>query len=475
MKSYRPNSIIQLTLIGFTFVAAPLITALILTLINVEKMAKQSEQAILNMTQTTQLSQQMGKEITEMERYARQFLLLKDASIYQLFQEEHYEITGITEAFSLLTIDQDMSDILSEIASTEAELYALFDGTMVEEEKSDEEINKFTDLAFLGRQLLLASSLNIQKQIDALQSQARGNNHLLYMQTIILIPVALSLAILFTFLITRPLRQIDHSIRELGTGNFSDAIKVNGPRDLEELGERLEWLRLRLEELEAQKIAVLRHISHNLKTPLTALREGTELLSDDVLGTLNHDQREISWILKSNALKLQQQVEELLKFSATGEVLRDDVREKIPLRSLLKDVVKEHYLEIKAKQISFKGRIDECDVLGDPAQIKVILDNIFSNAIKYSPENGKIVVALRSSNNDVVLDVLDQGPGIAPEEKDRVFEAFYQGKTASKGHVKGTGLGLAIAQEFAQLHKGVIETIAESVGAHFRLTLARES
>lgn len=475
MKSYRPNSIIQLTLIGFTFVAAPLIAALILTLINVERMAKQSEQVILSMTQAMQLSQQMGKEITEMERYARQFLLLKDASIYKLLQEEHDEIAEITQAFKSLTIDQDMATILSEIAATEAELYSHFDGAMVDEEKSEEEISKFGELAFLGRHLLLTSSLNIHKQIDALQSQARSNNRLLYMQSIVLIPVALGLAILFTILITRPLRQIDRSIRELGTGNFSEAIKVNGPRDLEELGERLEWLRLRLEELEAQKISVLRYISHNLKTPLTALREGTELLSDDILGTLNHDQREISWILKSNALKLQQQVEELLTFSVTGEALRDDIRENIPLRSLLQDVLKEHYLEIKAKKIAFKGRIDECEIQGDPTQVRVILDNIFSNAIKYSPENGKIIVQLRSSNDDVVLDVVDQGPGIAPEEKDRVFEAFYQGKTASKGHVKGTGLGLAIAQEFAQLHKGVIESIAESVGAHFRLTLARES
>jgi len=117
----------------------------------------------------------------------------------------------------------------------------------------------------------------------------------------------------------------------------------------------------------------------------------------------------------------------------------------------------------------------DCEILGDPAQLRVIFDNLFSNAIKYSPDNGQISVVLQIQGNRMVLDVLDQGPGIDPLDKDRLFDPYFQGRVASQGVVKGTGLGLAIAQEFAKLHQGIIEAINHSVGAHFRLTLPLEN
>ena len=126
-----------------------------------------------------------------------------------------------------------------------------------------------------------------------------------------------ALAILFAVLIARPIRQLDQAIRQMGTADFTHAIEVNGPQDLRYLGQRLEWLRTRLHELEEQQNRFLRHVSHELKTPLTAVREGAELLRDNVGGELSPEQREIVRIVRENTLSLQKLIEDLLTYHQT--------------------------------------------------------------------------------------------------------------------------------------------------------------
>ena len=111
--------------------------------------------------------------------------------------------------------------------------------------------------------------------------------------------------------IARPITEIDGAIRQLGGADFSRPIAVRGPEDLRYLGRRLDWLRRRLEEFETQKNRFLRHVSHELKTPLTALREGAELLHDEVAGKLAPMQKQVVSIMRDNSVKLQRLIEEL--------------------------------------------------------------------------------------------------------------------------------------------------------------------
>ena len=113
-------------------------------------------------------------------------------------------------------------------------------------------------------------------------------------------------------------------------------------------------------------------------------------------------------------------------------------------------------------------------MVGDADRIRVIIDNLVSNAIKYSPRAGVIAVTLAQEDGCAVLDVIDEGHGVDPAERERIFESFYQGKAPMEGRVKGSGLGLAIAHEYAMAQGGRIEVRDRADGrrgAHFRLWL----
>jgi two-component system sensor histidine kinase GlrK len=110
-------------------------------------------------------------------------------------------------------------------------------------------------------------------------------------------------------------------------------------------------------------------------------------------------------------------------------------------------------------------------VLGDAEQLRVVIDNLMTNALRFSPAGGVIDVKLYQRERAAVVEILDQGPGIDADETTKIFNAFYQGKAPDKELYKGTGLGLAIAEEYAKANHGSIEALASEHGGHFRLVL----
>src|SRR3954453_18100263 len=124
--------------------------------------------------------------------------------------------------------------------------------------------------------------------------------------------------------------------------------------------------------------------------------------------------------------------------------------------------------------VTFEARIQPAIVLGDADRIRAIVDNLVSNAVKYSPRSASISIELSVQRDFALLDVSDQGPGVHSEERARIFDSFYQGRRAAEGKIKGSGLGLAIAREYALAHGGGIEVLDRADGgrgAHFRLWL----
>ena len=280
------------------------------------------------------------------------------------------------------------------------------------------------------------------------------------------------LAIGVTFFIARPIRQLDQAIRRLGAGEFEGDIRVVGPADLKYLGGRLDWLRQRLIELEQQKRLFLRHVSHELKTPLTALREGSELLVEGTAGPLTKGQREIVEILKQKSLQLQRLIENLLNYHRAQESMGRLELKAVRLDQVVEQVLEDHRLAVQARRIRPELHLDPFTLHADEEKLRAVVANLVSNAIKYSPDEGMISLALRQQGDEAVLDIGDAGPGVPVEDHERIFDWFYQGEGAPRGRLRGSGLGLAIAREFVLAHGGRIEILQNSgPGAHFRVTL----
>jgi two-component system, NtrC family, sensor histidine kinase GlrK len=230
-------------------------------------------------------------------------------------------------------------------------------------------------------------------------------------------------------------------------------------------------LRLRLAELEANRVRVLRHVSHELKTPLASLREGIALLEDRVVGGLTSDQREVVAILESNARLLQERIEGLLGFNAAVFDARSLTRQPVALRTLLEAVLAEQRLQIQAKdlRVNLHGNVPRINA--DPGKLHIVFANLIANAVSFSPPGGEIRLMLSRLRGKVVqVDCIDQGPGVSPEEAERVFEPFFQG-SRQPAERRGTGLGLSIVREFVIAHGGTVELLPSAGGAHFRVEL----
>ena len=272
-------------------------------------------------------------------------------------------------------------------------------------------------------------------------------------------PLTLVAILALTLSIGRPLRAIDRAISELGRGTFSRSIEVSGPRDLERLGAQLEWLRLRLLDLAQERNRFLRHMSHELKTPLANIREGAELLMDGAVGPLDNSQREVVAILRDNGIKLHRLIENLLSFSAwQKESVGLDLSE-FRLRPLVKQVLESQQLTVVSQRVRLEVKVDDLMLRADRGKVRLIIENLLSNAIKYSPKGGTVYLHAAKQDTQLVIDVADAGAGIPSEERARVFEAFYTGRPPAGVQVKGTGIGLSVVLEFVNAHGGTIEIV----------------
>src|SRR5690606_30524481 len=226
------------------------------------------------------------------------------------------------------------------------------------------------------------------QQLAALQGATRDAQQALMWQTALLIPGTLVLIMFFLVVVGRPMRQVDRAIRELGSGDFTRPITVTGPRDIETLGRQLEWLRQRLKEQSEEKNKFLRHMSHELKTPLANIREGTELLLDGSVGELEVQQQEVTGILRENGLKLQALIENLLNFSAWQTKTASLEITEFELKRLVFSVLSQHRLPISNQKVRLQIAGSPVRVRADEGKLRLMLENFVSNAIKFLPCGG---------------------------------------------------------------------------------------
>ncbi|HWD21838.1 MAG TPA: HAMP domain-containing sensor histidine kinase [Burkholderiales bacterium] len=470
-----PRSFLGLLLSGFTLVALPLVGALAYSAWNTERLVGQSRSAVFNASDAARASRSLFDRIGAIERLALQAAVLDDVEVLQAYARVHRSVRQLAEEIAQLPLDYAQVAALNRTLDEEQALYDLIGDSQRRPINTKEVSVRVERLIEAAREVLAINNLVVNREVERLRTSAdeaqRGVVLLLLFST----AVALSLALVLTRYIGRPIAAIDNAIRQLGGADFSRPISVRGPEDLRYLGRRLDWLRRRLEEFETQKNRFLRHVSHELKTPLTALREGAELLHDEVAGPLRPPQRQVVSIMRDNSVKLQRLIEELLDYQRALHAASSLEVKPVVLDSLVAEAARAHELAARSKGLRLSIDSQSTTLEADPEKLRSIVDNLISNAVKFSPPGGTVSVRARTHAGEAVIDVMDSGPGVPVEERESIFNLFFRGRSKGDGgRIKGSGLGLAIARELVEAHGGQIAVVAGG-GGHFRVTLPRRS
>lgn len=481
MPRAYPRSFRRLLALGFVLVGVPAVVGLAAVGYSVSSFATRAERAVYEARLATKTAREFAEAVTALERSARQSLILGDRSLLQAYDANRRRFSESLEVLRALANDERMRAELEEAGSREVEIHAALTAALpggtragVAPGEDEAQVRSFGRLREISSQVQRETADRVDREADALRETALGVRRVAMVQAGAFVPLVALLIAGFTVLVGRPIRQLDAAIRRLGAGNLGEPVRVEGPDDLVELGRRLDWMRSALIDLERDKNRFMQEVAHSLKTSLAALREGTELLSDGTLGRLSDEQREIAEILRRNAIELQELILGLLQYGQAWTqrmALSPSVWE---CGGLVDEVLRKHGLAQRAKGVRVHADVRAGFVRADRTKVAAILDNLLSNAVRYSPDGGMIEVSARIIGQSLVLEVVDDGPGVSRSERERIFDPFVQGRAVGSGLVPGSGIGLSIAREHAIAHGGRIELVDSERGARFRVTLPLE-
>ena len=281
------------------------------------------------------------------------------------------------------------------------------------------------------------------------------------------IPVALALVVYLTGRIVRPIEALTEAADEVAAGHYTVALpEKTGGSEVERLSARFGQMAKRLAESEELSRHFLMSVSHELRTPLTAIRGHVAALREGVLDDPESRGRSLE-VIAEEALRLERLVGDVLDLAKLDARRFALLREEVDMRALCERAYATFAEEARARGIEYDLELGEGAVLiTDGDRVLQIVTNLLSNALHWTPEGGRVDLGLGVDNGEVAVAVSDTGPGIAPQQEERIFRPFWSGEDG------GTGLGLAIARELALALGGRLELHTEpGRGSRFVLVL----
>ena len=254
--------------------------------------------------------------------------------------------------------------------------------------------------------------------------------------------------------------------RDWASKKTNEGIKILY-KELEKKNEELK----KIDQLKSQFVA---NVSHEFKSPLTAIKESLSIILDGLMGEVNPDQKEILESGRTNVKRLIRLVTNLLDVSKIELGKMTIKKEKVNISSLIEEALSTYKMEISKKQITLKKDIpqDKWELEADKDMLTEVIINLLNNAIKYTSNGGHISIKLKLTEREARFEISDTGLGIPSESFDKIFNKFER-ITAEKQ--EGTGLGLPIAKDIVELHGGKIWVESElGKGSKFIFVIPRK-
>jgi signal transduction histidine kinase len=271
--------------------------------------------------------------------------------------------------------------------------------------------------------------------------------------------IALAVVQLLAHGMTSPLREMVTAARAMARGDYERRVTATSRDEVGELARAFNTMAAELGEVDRLRRDLVANASHELRTPIGALRAKLENLVDEV----ERPEPAVLADLLAQVERLGRLVEQLLDLSqleSGGTTLR---RTKIPAASLLDGILREWTPRAAERSVRIEVEVEPAALVVDvdAQRLQQVLDNLVANALRHSPAGETVTVRATSADGRVEFEVVDRGPGIPPEEGERVFERFYRADRARSTDHGGSGLGLAIARWIVELHGGSIRADRE--------------
>ncbi len=468
----RGLSFHQYLLGAFLLITALLGGAAAQAMLALEHVALQGREASQHAAELTAQVQRLAERTVAMERSARQFLVLDDASLRERYEAAWQDAQATQAVLADLLAQPASRQLFADWQAQAAAASAVLQNPGRARQVALRRLTPlFARLHSLNETLTEQSQQAMDRRNDAVLMELEQQRRLISALVLGAIALAVLLALGFGHWLLRPLIHVERAIGRLGDNRFDQPVEISGPVDLRRLGRQLEWLRQRLATLESDKTRFVRHISHELKTPMASIREGAALLRDGVAGPLTADQAEIVRILGDNTAALQRQIEDLLSYQALASDSQQLQRRRTDVAALLARVVEDQRLLWQARGLHVVVDAVPCSAHVDSDKLASVLANLLVNAVRFSPPGGAIRLTLALDGRQLAIDCADDGPGVAPEDVERIFDPFYQGRNQAPGARHGSGIGLSIVREIVQAHGGDCRLLPSARGAHFRIEI----
>lgn len=455
--------------IGFLAIILVMTSVSLFALYQIRQIIDQSTSLVAHHYPAIDTAKWLLANIYAQERSDREYLAVGDHVFLKKFHEEADEFRRTVASLKDQDESQNSRQFLVKAEAVHEKYTALFHRyAAVKPSTPRQKLSEYESRrkAFIGEiSAALQSSLEIHETLvtaalkDSLQRSQQAERLTTYLGMAAVI-LGIGFAGVATYTILAPLRRLQEHIRKIGQGEFRNTINVPVPSDLRDLVESVRSMAAKLQALDDMKAEFLSHITHELRSPMTAIHAGTQLLLEQIPGSISDNQRSTLQIMEESSREVISMISGLLDLAKFESGMMEYHPTSVDLLQNVQAAIQKVQLLAERERIRIivNAPSQPVRVHVDEARIQQVLDNLLSNALKFSPEGALVCLKLEPDvqKKTLQISVSDTGCGIAPDTLPHIFENFYGGSTTTPTKVSGSGIGLALAKKVVEGHGGRI-------------------
>ncbi len=306
--------------------------------------------------------------------------------------------------------------------------------------------------------------------MNHLDEQFRDNTYrALLLAAAVAVVIASLIGFLFARTLVSPINRVTHTAEALSEGDYTARTYMQGDDEISQLGHTLDEMARSIERDRELERRLTSDVAHELRTPLMAIQATVEAMIDGVYQT----DEEHLMLIDTEVRRLSRLVDALLKLSRLENRTQPFKEEVVNLGKLIEGIVISHEVFVVDSGLSIEYHAEpNVQVVGDPDKISQAVANLISNAVRYTPEGGSILVDVRHEGQVAAIDVSDTGVGLSPEEEEMVFSRFWRADEGRNRASGGLGIGLAVVKEIVDRHGGKVLVHGEKgIGSTFTIVL----